>query len=285
MPSQTRDQKFKKSFQLFFDHISGDDIYPELKEYDLINIPYDCRKRILSTSNYQFILPRKIVDYHIDVFLVDENGIINPPGPVMKEQFIPAFSDLKRNFDHYYDQYRIFKDHECVANVAIKKYFYENKKNGNILDEDQATVDLSDYDLKVNICVNYYKSEVPYPVPLTTKQQFEKRCIELEKRNQDLEKDIEHISIHYDNTLNLYNNLRYTIRTDRRETENKYRTMFEKMQKKFSEYYSEKKEKDNCPVCYEIIDSEKLRVPGCCHTICTDCAGRCNKCPICRETY
>jgi hypothetical protein len=82
-----------------------------------------------------------------------------------------------------------------------------------------------------------------------------------------------------------YESLRRRLRIERRNTEAKYRAIIEKLQKKFAEYYSEKESKDECPVCYEIINADKLKVPGCCHTICTDCAGRCDNCPICRESY
>jgi len=292
MPSLTRDQKFKKSFPLFFNYLcsqlseetQGSEI---LQEYELKNIPYTSNQKILGTAHYELCFPRKIVDYHIDTFLADNQGNITPPGPVMKNQFIPEFSLFRRIFIDYFSEYYISRsDGLCMANVGIDSHFYENKNDGTVIKSDFVTSSIrSNYDLKINLYVNYYKSELPFPTPLTTKQEFQKKCIELEKKNRELSTNFNSLNEVYHENLNTYNTLRRVMRTERKDIENKYKSMFEKMQRKFAEYYSQVKEKDDCPVCYEIIESNKLKVPGCCHTICTDCSSKCNKCPICREQY
>jgi hypothetical protein len=290
MPSQTRDQKFKKSFDIFFDHLSSklseDNNYSNLLEYELKNIPFTCKQKVIGIAHYELRFPRKIVDYHIDIFIADEHGTIMPPGPVMKNQFIPTFSDFRRIFNDYFSEYYVRRaDGLCMANVGIDNHSYEDK-DGNVLVSgfDNQSI-LLNYDLKINLFVNYYKSELPFPVELTTKEQLQKRCCELERMNNELSKNVDSLTVLCQQNSNNYHNLRRIMRTERREIENKYRTMFEKMQGKIQNYYNEKAEKDDCPVCYEIIEPSKLKLPGCCHTICTSCAERCSKCPICREDY
>jgi len=288
MPSQTRDQKFRKSFEGFFHYLSSelleDDISPVLQEYELKLIPYTCKQKVIGCANYELRFPRKIVDYHIDTFIADEHGNITPPGPVMKNQLVPLFSDFRRIFNDYFSQYYVRRaDGLCMANVGIDNHSYEDE-DGNVLvsgfDNQPVSVNL-----KINVFVNYYKSELPFPVASTTNVQLQKRCAELERRNIELSTNIVSLTLLCQENLNNYNNLRRIMRTERRNTENKYRTLFEKMQGKIQNYYSEMTEKDDCPVCYETIIPSKLRLPGCCHTICTTCAERCSKCPICREDY
>ena len=295
MPTLTRDQKFKKSFPLFFDYLTSDDNFPELTEYRLENLPFNCKKKLLSEANYNFIIPRKVVEYYVDTYIVDENGSITLPGPVMRNQPIPPYSDIVSKFNEYFDEFTVRKNNVSVSYVVTRMLsewnhdtgsYYINKDGHRIPAENVKDInDVSEYDLVLGFYISYYKSELPFPVIPTSKQQFEQKCSELEKKNAELEKKIDHLTLQYGELLDTNNDLRRTKLTERREIENKYRSLFERMQKKFAEYYSEKKEKDNCPVCYEVINSEKLRVPGCCHTICTDCAGKCNKCPICRESY
>jgi len=295
MPTPTRHQKFKKSFQLFVDFLENDDNFPELTEYHLKTLPFTCKKKIIGEARYNFVIPRKVIDYHIDTFIVDEQGNITPPGPVMKNQDIPSFSDIASKFNEYFSEFRVRKNGNLVSGVVmpmLSEYipvtgsYYVNKDGDRIPAETVKDINkVLEYDLVLFFYIDYYKSELPFPVIPTSKKQFEQKCSELEKKNRELEKNVDNVTQQYGELLDTHNNLRCTMRTERREIENKYRSLFEKMQKKFAEYYSEMKEKDSCPVCYEIIDSEKLRVPGCCHTICTDCAGKCNKCPICRESY
>jgi hypothetical protein len=78
---------------------------------------------------------------------------------------------------------------------------------------------------------------------------------------------------------------RRLIRRERRLAMEKYSGLFTKMQNKICEYYKNSGKSEECPVCYENIDSAKLKVPGCCHFICTDCSSRCTSCPMCREEY
>lgn len=50
-------------------------------------------------------------------------------------------------------------------------------------------------------------------------------------------------------------------------------------------YGSTKKNQEACPVCYETIEVDNLKVPICGHFICNTCSGKCEICPICRVDY
>lgn len=56
---------------------------------------------------------------------------------------------------------------------------------------------------------------------------------------------------------------------------------------KLKSYYRDQAQHEDCPICYENIDPDKLYVPGCCHYLCEPCAQHIillnNKCPICRD--
>jgi len=291
MPSQSRDQKFKKSFQVFFDHLSSEfskvNNYPFLQEYELKNIPFTCKQKVIGTAHYELKIPRKIIDYHIDTFIADEHGTISPPGPVMKNQFVPEFSSFRQIFYDYFSEYYVRRaDGLCMANVGIDRHFYENKDGiVSLTNEETNSSILIKHDLRIDIFVNYYKSELPFPVVLTTKEQLKKRCDELERKNSELSKNLDSVTLICQENIDNYNNLRRIMRTERKGIENKYKTMFEKMQDKIRKYYSEIAQKDDCPVCYETIVPSMLKLPGCCHTICIGCFERCSKCPICRENY
>ena len=57
--------------------------------------------------------------------------------------------------------------------------------------------------------------------------------------------------------------------------------------KKVKELYENQEHKEQCPVCYDKIESKNLYVPGCAHFLCQSCAEGCihstGRCPLCRE--
>jgi hypothetical protein len=289
MPKPTRDQQFQKSFKLFFDGLTSN-FYQELQEYNIESIT---ENKGLSEQLYVLTIPREIVFYHIDVFVADHNGIIHPPGPIMKKQFIPNPYDFIDHFEHHFEQYELEAQRRKLSFVHLSDFSYQ--KDEHIIDSSDITDEIRDnnefdelinnYDLKLRILVVYHKSHLPFPIPLTTKEQFEKKCKQLEVRNAELCMNLKSVTSMYQEKEEQNNALRRRLRIDRRNIENKYKIMFDKMQKKFAEFYKEKPTKEDCPVCYEVIDASKLKIPGCCHSICTDCAGMCTNCPLCRESY
>lgn len=56
---------------------------------------------------------------------------------------------------------------------------------------------------------------------------------------------------------------------------------------KLKSYYRDQAVKEDCPICLENIETDKLYIPGCCHYLCEPCAQHViqlnNKCPICRD--
>jgi hypothetical protein len=288
MPRLTRDLKFQKSFDEYFSTLM--DHYSDLQQYSIVSTT---ENKNLSEQYYTVTIPREIVSYYIDVFVVDSNGIVHPPGPVMKKQNIPNVYDLIDNFETYFQQYELRNQLRKLSFVHISDFSYQN--GDHIIDASDITEDIrenedldymvSTYDLKINIMVIYHKTHIPFPVPLTTKEEFEQKCKRLEIRNAELIINVNSLTNMYQEKEEQYNILRRRMRIDRRNIEQKYQNMFEKMQKKFREFYKEVELKDDCPVCYEVISVDNLKVPGCCHTICSSCAGRCTNCPICRESY
>jgi len=284
MPKLTRDLKFQNCFHQFFNHLV-ENFYPDLKEYKIV---CDTKNKSHSEHQYTVTFPRKVPFYTIDVFTVDENGIITPPGTVMQEQTIPKIRHFKSHFHDYFKSHIFKSNNDILSYTDILDYWYQNETERITSDQLNNGIlpnHLVHFDLKFKIVIVYHKSHIPYPVPLSTKAQFEHRCKQLESRNIELCINLKSVTEMYQEKEEQYDILRRKIRIERRNTEERYRLMFEKMQKKFREMYSQCHTTDDCPVCYESIESTKLKVPGCCHTICTDCAERCTNCPICRESY
>ena len=284
MPKLTRDLQFQKCFTVFFDYLI-ENFYPDLKKYSIVS---DTVNKSCCNHSYTITIPRKVPLYTIDVFTLDENGVVTPPGTVMQEQQVPKIRHFKTHFYDYFKQHILRSNNNILSFTDIRDYWYENGTDRITSEQLNIGVlpqQLLYFDLKFKIDVVYHKTHIPYPVPLSTKTQFEHRCKQLEARNTELCINLKSVTEMYQEKEEQYDALRRKMRTERRNTEEKYRTMFEKMQKKFREMYRQCDTTDDCPVCYESIDSSKLKVPGCCHTICTDCAGRCTTCPICRESY
>ena len=284
MPKLTRDVQFQKAFQVFFDEVTENHC-PELQEYTIESIT---ENKNLAEQDYVLHIPREVPFYHIDVFVIDRNGIVHPPGTVMRNQEIPTIRDFKTYVLEHFETYYLIKNNKNLSYVRIEDFWYE--KGEHIIDKhDLASGNLSDainvYDLKVVFRVVYFKSHFPFHVTILTKQQIEQKCKNLEVRNHELCVNLKTVTTMYQETELKYDILRRKMRLERRNIEQKYKSMMDKMQKKVAQYYDDSPNKDDCPVCYELIPAEKLKMPGCCHAICNDCASRCSNCPICRETY
>jgi hypothetical protein len=283
MPKLTRDQQFQKSFEGFFENLT--ETFPELIEYKLTSTT---ENKTSCDHSYTLHIPRNIVAFHLDLSVIDGDGTMIGPGPVFKKQQIPTKSEFKRHYHNYFKDFELVSGKIIVSYTEIYDYWYEKEDDRIISQEIRNGVissDLSEFDVFMKILVVYHKSHFPFPVPLTNEEKLEKRCRQLEARNQELVLNLNGLTNMYQERDEQYQYLRRRMRVERRNIENKYKAMFEKMQKKFADYYSEIKVKDDCPVCYEVITAEKLKVPGCCHTICSCCAEKCDKCPICRESY
>jgi hypothetical protein len=219
--------------------------------------------------------------------VVNNEGIETGPGPVYENNDIPSWKEIRRAYRKYFQDYLLYSGKIILSYTDLQCYWYQkdDEKISKTDLESSSDTDLSDHDLYITVAVIYHKSHIPFPVPLSKEEEMEKKIKYLESKNNEMVLCLNSVTIMYQEKSEQYERMRRHMRIERRNHENKYKNMCDKMQKKFSEFYSEKKEKDCCPVCYEDIESETLRVPGCCHTICTDCADKCDKCPICRENY
>jgi hypothetical protein len=263
---KTRHQQFVIAFNNFIDYIT-ENHYPLMFEYKLECITPN---KTYKHHTYNLRIPKKILSYSIasnDENIVNEN--------VYMEQELPDSEDLKNHFINYFDKYALITDNRKMSYMDI----FDHEIYG--IDSHDHSID----DLNFVIFVYYYKSHMPFPVVLTKMEELIKRNVELEKKNKDLELSVDHFIEQAEEQFYNNNILRRRMRRERRETRDKYLLLFEKMQQKFREYYNSSDKKEDCPVCYETMDASKLIVPACTHFICNDCNQRCDKCPLCRETY
>jgi hypothetical protein len=141
--------------------------------------------------------------------------------------------------------------------------------------------------------VVYNKGHLPFPAILRSPQQIEQTCKRLKIENRELTENLQQTLIECERVTTKYDALfvergllRSRLRSERKNLEDKYKNMLEIMEQKYIKLYGEKEVKEDCPVCYEVIPADNLKVPGCGHLICSSCHPRCaGICPMCRENY
>jgi hypothetical protein len=211
-----------------------------------------------------------VVLCEIDTEYVDENGVKQPPGPLYVDQEVPDLRCFALNFTNYFTTYSLERNGILVAFTSLH----------NPLVNEAG-------DLVSDIIVCYSKSYIPYPTNQLSKEQFEQRCKQLEENNRNMEYEIQELSniVHTQNKK--VNRLKRTMRHQENVLNEKLGNTIYRMQEKIRELYHRLGEEaqEECPVCYEKIETNGLVVPGCCHYICSGCNEQCNKCPICREDY
>jgi|Laugresbdmm110sn_2_1035109.scaffolds.fasta_scaffold13477_3 hypothetical protein len=263
---KTRNNQFVIAFNDFISDVTKRH-YPLLFEYKLECITPN---KSYKHHTYNLRIPKKILAYRIesnDEIIINEN--------VYTEQELPDSEEFKNHFFTYFDKYKLVIDNRKMSYMDI----FDHDIYGD--DSEDYSVD----DLNFVIFIYYYKSHIPFPVALTKMEELIKRNKELETTNKDLESCLDNYIEQLEDQFRNNNILRRRMRRERREMHDKYLLLFEKMQQKFREYYDSSDKKEDCPVCYETMDSSKLIVPTCTHFICNSCSDRCDKCPLCRETY
>jgi len=260
MPKLTRHQQFTLSFDKFIDNVIETEGLPGL-EYKLQSFTENQTRR---DHEYSFTVPREIVSYTIT------NG--DDSQTVYKRQTIPSRQMFKTLVNSYFFEYRLRVDDLYMAWTDMVQMGYTNNDEEN-----------GDFTAKIE--VSYFKSHMPYPICSSAEQDAKKRVKFLEKQVRELTEELATSKQLY-NLMSLESDKnRRLIRRERRLVTAKFSGLFEKMQNKMREYYKDLGKPEECPVCYENIDSAKLKVPSCCHFICTDCSSRCTTCPMCREEY
>jgi hypothetical protein len=270
MSRYSRDQQFNNSFNDFM--ISMRDLYfPNLSEWFLES---KTKNKSCSVHPYQLIIPRKIIDYTIDTSFLDENGIRQPSQIVKKEQELPTITDFENYFNGYFNSYILTKSDKVVSYTSLYgSRFSENDEiNG---------------DLMTNIIVCYYKSYIPYPSKMQSHKQLLEYCNQLEISNNDFIEELEDKDAKILYLSIKFNKMKKQYDRNLKSSDMKRKGSIFKMQEKIKGFYSKLplEELEECPVCYEKINVDILKVPGCCHYICQNCHEKCELCPICREKY
>lgn len=275
MTKVNRDQLFKRAFDDFILFIC-DKYY--FKNWKLENKTKNKREQL---HEYEFTIPKKIIDYTIDESYIDNEGVRHSKiDEIFNDQEIPNSEDFNNSLIYYFDDYKLIEKNKIVSYVDISDH--------KISEEG---------DFRLTIVVKYYKSYMPYHSGKLSLNKIIERNENLEKENKDLlmnneiiEAAIQNISIRneYLEVSNDWLTKRkiYLENQLKKTTKNMNTTIF-KMEEKIRDLYNKLNDehKEDCPVCLEKICTEALTVPYCCHYICIECYSRCNKCPLCRDNY
>jgi hypothetical protein len=268
----TRDQRFRDSFDEFFlAEIKSEN----LKHYDPLRLLTKNTKKNL--HEYVLTIPSryKIYDVTNDVF--DEDGnLIHPRESVFTNQVLPDFEFFETKYFGYFDKYRLFDGCRTLSWT----YVYN-------MNTTQDNFEVDNPSFTVVIDVYYYKNYSPYPIKpemSITNDKYNK----LLKQNNDLMEKNENLTEQIEGLHDLVIMNEQKNRFLQKKINRLY-DMFSKnhnrMTNKIIELLNEENKYEDCPVCYEKMDSDTIIVPGCCHYICCDCMKKCENCPICREKY
>lgn len=262
MTKTTRHELFHKSFVGFMKKY-----FPDIERW---TIEPNKKYRSETTHVYRFKIPDQNVLYYVDTMNV-ETGI-GESIPHYQSQELPVRLNFYGYFKEYYKPFYLYNEGQVIACV---RYCIPPRSS-------LSHIDSFEYDIEVI----YNKGYAPYPVDNDNRSKTYKDLEEEIKRLinivQDYNNDI-------DTYINVCNNYKYEISSCRRKIKHerqntdRYKKIHFKMKSKMKELYKEKLEE--CPVCYEVIQPDKLDVPPCCHFICNDCSDRLLSCPLCREDY
>uniref|UniRef100_A0A6C0EDD0 RING-type domain-containing protein n=1 Tax=viral metagenome TaxID=1070528 RepID=A0A6C0EDD0_9ZZZZ len=268
----TRDQRFRDSFDEFFmNEIKND----ELKYYNPLRLLTKNTKK--NVHEYILTIPSKykICDITHDIF--DEDGqLIHPRDSVYTDQVIPDFDYFETKFLDYFDKYRLFDGFKILSWT----YVYNMNTNENNYQSENPS-----FNVTIDVC--YYKNHSPYPIKPEleiTKAKYNKllkQHNDLMEENNSLSNQVEEL---HDLVIMIEQKNRFLHRKIRKLNEI-FSNNHNRITNKVIELLNEQNKYEDCPVCYEKMDSETIIVPGCCHYICCDCIKKCENCPICREKY
>jgi len=253
----TRHEGFVRAFEKFIEYVSVFCQDENLTDYTLTSYTVNHR---CCDHEYMLRIPREVVVYDI---ISNDPNIEN--ARFMRRQDIPTIEDMREHVHDY------FAHHSLTKNGIIMSFV--DMVDMGFTDNDEIN---GDFYAKVEVC--YHKSHIPFEMPLSQLEESRKKNAVLETRINILKTELEEKQLESDNNRRL-------VKRERRLAKEKYSKLVEKMQIKMRGFYKDSEKPEDCPVCYEVIDSAKLKVPCCWHFICTDCSGKCTVCPICREQY
>lgn len=252
--TKTRHSQFISAFDDFMKTTT-------IKEYNMDSLT---KNQTCRDHNYRLTIPTKTKIYEVrsnDPTVTNEDGYMN--------QDIPSLNVFKHNLEDHFDPYILIEDNVKMAYIDLTHIGSNTEKIVYFID------------------VYYYKSHLPFPVKLTKMQTLEALNIQLERKTELLENQLMNLFQQLDAAKHSAESVRRRMRIDRRETKEKYVGLMEKMRQKLIGQYAQCGQQEDCPVCYEAIDASKLKIPTCCHYICTSCADRCSpqQCPLCRVEF
>jgi len=280
----TRDTKFKLAFDNFIKDVIG------ITDYDLENLT---KKKSESTHIYSFNIPEQttvigFIDRNGDTHTWNDiedthtwNDIANmdmSSDEVLKTEFIPEKELFIKQFMETFDPY-------IDAETIPGQPHYKHAKSFVRLDNCEVNDETGD--LEGKICVVYHKQHIPYYVEKDDGVYEKKYNVLLCRFNNVRTKlnnaynDIDEIQ---DDLVFNERQLRKAKRILYRETNN-HALSETNLINKLRAAYIKSDIKEECPVCYDTIENEKLIIPRCAHYICDSCHPRCDECPVCRMSY
>lgn len=276
----TRDTKFK----LAFDNLIKDVI--RVTDYNLENLT---KNKSESRHIYRFSIPEQTTV----IGFIDRNGVTHTGSDIanmnissdkeeIKTEYIPEKETFEKQFASTFDPY---KDEVTIQSLLPGRPPYKYANSYVCIDNCEVNDETGD--LEGKICVVYHKKHIPYYVE-PDDSVYEKKysvllCRFNNVRNQlnNAYNDIDEIQ---DDLVYNERQLRKAKRILYRETNN--HTLSEtNLINKLRAAYIKSDIKEECPVCYDTIENEKLIIPRCAHYICDSCHPRCDECPVCRMSY
>lgn len=276
----TRDTKFKLAFDSFIKDVIG------ASDYGLENLT---KNKSGSRHIYHFSIPEQTVV----IGFIDRNGITHTGNDVANmhistdhEQIMSEYIPEKESFEKQFaDTFDPYKDEELIPSMTPRQPPYKHARS--YVGIDKCEVNDENGVLEGKIYVVYYKKHIPYYVDQDDGVYEKKYSVLLCRFN--------HIRNKLDNAYNdidelqddlVYNErqLRKVKRLLNREAHN-HNLSENNLINKLRDAYNISDIKQECPICYDTIENEKLIIPRCAHYICDSCHPRCDECPICRMSY
>lgn len=260
MPKLTRVEQFTRSFGEFmnskFSNINDWTLNPKEKYKNQCCHMYD------------FKIPENYDMFYIDISRRDENGVqIRETVPHYDIQALPLNNEFKQVFKEHFSAYYLKQQRKILSYSIIRSITIDESGDNKYF---IATIE-----------VRFYKDNLPFPY----KKSLDELSIdEIRLKYKQLEKDKDMLVTQIDEQESFAQHLYIKNVRIKKVVETKTNHI-EKLTAKIIQNYKENGICQECPVCYESMKPEKLKVPGCCHLICSDCESKCNSCPLCREDY
>ena len=244
----SRHEKFMETLKYYINNTKIINTYDN--EFECVISSLTTNKR-LNSQMYKLTIPKKVKYYEID-----RRG--RTPEIVYRNQDLPTVRELENDFDNYFSPYRL------LENLVMKSYITI------------VNLNLSDEGLVGFINVFYYKNHIPFPNNQISinMDYFNARLI---AKDDEIDGLMDKLDESYSNKI--LQKKKFAKR------EREYNEKIRNMEKKIRQLYSEKAEKEECPVCYECLDTNEMIIPDCLHNICTSCCYKCDECPLCRAQY